>query len=223
MNPFLYTGRDYDSETGLQYYRARYYSPSIGRFLSEDPSRFTSGTINFYPYVTNDPIDFYDPSGLRDYNEQETQDWLQQAYSSATAGRVRGIANIHHNSQGGGPYDFGHDPNGIHQDDTWTRCGRKMNAWQFGNYIAGFQGAAYDEKYFWTTGAVKAAGLYYHLTGDTDAQNDPFDRTGFPDINNGEKDGWNFFKNGGKCPACSESPKSPKMLTPYEIYVLTHQ
>src|SRR5205085_1650095 len=37
LNPFQYTGRDYDIETGLRYYRARYYSPELGRFLSEDP------------------------------------------------------------------------------------------------------------------------------------------------------------------------------------------
>ena len=36
-NPFQYTGRDFDSETGLRYYRARYYDQNVGRFLSEDP------------------------------------------------------------------------------------------------------------------------------------------------------------------------------------------
>jgi RHS repeat-associated protein len=36
-NPYLFTGRNYDSETGLYYYRARYYKPAIGRFLQPDP------------------------------------------------------------------------------------------------------------------------------------------------------------------------------------------
>jgi uncharacterized protein RhaS with RHS repeats len=37
VNPFQYTGRDNDSETGLYYYRARYFDPRVGRFISEDP------------------------------------------------------------------------------------------------------------------------------------------------------------------------------------------
>lgn len=63
-NPFEYTGRELDSETGLLYLRARYYDPSNGRFLSEDAIRFSSGTVNFYPYVGNDPTDMGDPLGL---------------------------------------------------------------------------------------------------------------------------------------------------------------
>jgi RHS repeat-associated protein len=61
-NPFQYTGRELDSETGVYYYRARYYDPSAGRFLTEDPLRFSSG-INFYPYVSNSPVDLNDPTG----------------------------------------------------------------------------------------------------------------------------------------------------------------
>ncbi len=62
-NPFQYTARDYDSETGLRYYRARYYDPQIGRFLSEDPIGFMGGSANFFPYVLNNPIRVKDPSG----------------------------------------------------------------------------------------------------------------------------------------------------------------
>jgi RHS repeat-associated protein len=63
-NPFQYTGRDFDPETGLRYYRARFYDPLIGRFLNEDPVGFGGG-MNFYAYAGNDPIDWIDPSGLR--------------------------------------------------------------------------------------------------------------------------------------------------------------
>jgi RHS repeat-associated protein len=45
-----YTGREFDTETGLYYYRARYYDTITGRFLSEDPVRFES-ELNFYDYV----------------------------------------------------------------------------------------------------------------------------------------------------------------------------
>jgi RHS repeat-associated protein len=63
-NTFQYTGRDFDAETGLRYYRARYYDPQVGRFLSEDPIRFGGG-INFYDYVENQPTNLTDAGGLR--------------------------------------------------------------------------------------------------------------------------------------------------------------
>ena len=62
-NPYRYTGRRLDEETGLYYYRARYYSPAIGRFLSVDPIGYGDG-LNLYAYVGNDPVNFIDPSGL---------------------------------------------------------------------------------------------------------------------------------------------------------------
>jgi RHS repeat-associated protein len=62
-NPFQYTARESDTETGLFYYRARYYDPSGGRFISEDPLGFKA-SANFYAYVSNSPIDWIDPTGL---------------------------------------------------------------------------------------------------------------------------------------------------------------
>ena len=62
-NPFRYTGREFDSETGIYQYRARYYDTSIGRFISEDPIGFRGGA-NFYRYVFNSPTGLVDPWGL---------------------------------------------------------------------------------------------------------------------------------------------------------------
>jgi RHS repeat-associated protein len=61
-NTFAYTGRELDV-AGLYFYRARYYDPSIGRFISEDPIGFYGGP-NFYAYAGNSPVNYYDPSGL---------------------------------------------------------------------------------------------------------------------------------------------------------------
>jgi RHS repeat-associated protein len=61
---FSYTGREFDSETGLYYYRARYYDPGVGRFISEDPIGFNSGDSNTYRYVGNNPLFYVDPSGF---------------------------------------------------------------------------------------------------------------------------------------------------------------
>ncbi len=61
--PYMYTGREFDSESGLYYYRARYYDPSTGRFLQKDPVGLTGG-INSYGYVINNPVNLIDPFGL---------------------------------------------------------------------------------------------------------------------------------------------------------------
>lgn len=60
-NSFQYTGRENDG-TGLYYYRARYYNPSLGRFISEDPIGLEGGP-NLYVYVGNDPINLVDSTG----------------------------------------------------------------------------------------------------------------------------------------------------------------
>jgi RHS repeat-associated protein len=62
VNPLQYTGREFDSETGIYYYRARYFDPGAGRFLSEDRLRFGEGP-NFYDYVQNNPLRWADPTG----------------------------------------------------------------------------------------------------------------------------------------------------------------
>ena len=69
MNPFRYTARESDAETGLYYYRARYYDPATGRFSNEDPIQFDGG-INLYAYVGNDPEDWGDPDGTQ--NDRRT-------------------------------------------------------------------------------------------------------------------------------------------------------
>jgi RHS repeat-associated protein len=61
-NPYQYTGRENDG-TGLYYYRARYYSPTLKRFISEDPMGLAAG-LNEYAYADASPTDNIDPTGL---------------------------------------------------------------------------------------------------------------------------------------------------------------
>ncbi|WP_051979009.1 RHS repeat-associated core domain-containing protein [Edaphobacter aggregans] len=69
-NSFAFTGRE-DDTAGLYFYRARYYSPTFGRFISEDPLGFGGADVNLYAYVGSDPIDFVDPLGLRPLSDCE--------------------------------------------------------------------------------------------------------------------------------------------------------
>lgn len=62
-NSFRYAAREFDTETGLYFYRARYYDTSAGRFLSEDALDPVNRS-NPYPYVSNNPVNYTDPSGF---------------------------------------------------------------------------------------------------------------------------------------------------------------
>ena len=62
-NPFQFTGRENDGTTaGLMFYRARYYNPAWGRFVSEDPIGIAGG-VNLYAYVGEQPTGWRDPTG----------------------------------------------------------------------------------------------------------------------------------------------------------------
>ena len=69
-NSYQYIGRENDG-TGLYYYRARYYSSKLQRFLSEDPIGLGSGNVNFYAFVSNNPSNLIDPLGLCDCDERD--------------------------------------------------------------------------------------------------------------------------------------------------------
>jgi RHS repeat-associated protein len=64
---FKFTAREWNSEIGLQFNRARYYDPKAGRWITEDPLRFDAGDPNLYRYVANLPIVATDPRGLDEF------------------------------------------------------------------------------------------------------------------------------------------------------------
>jgi RHS repeat-associated protein len=71
---YRYTGREFDAETGLYYYRARYFDTNSGRFIGQDPIGFASGDgSNLYSYVKNRPVDRVDPLGLFGVVEDQTR------------------------------------------------------------------------------------------------------------------------------------------------------
>jgi RHS repeat-associated protein len=63
-NTYFFQGRHLDSESGLYYFRNRYYSPDLGRFISRDPIGYDAGDINLYRFVGNGPFNNIDPWGL---------------------------------------------------------------------------------------------------------------------------------------------------------------
>jgi RHS repeat-associated protein len=73
---FKFAGMEFDQETSNYHDGARYYSPSAGRFISQDPIGFAGGDANTYRYVGNGPTDAIDPSGLDD------SDWYIGGYAN---------------------------------------------------------------------------------------------------------------------------------------------
>jgi RHS repeat-associated protein len=70
---YKWTGREFDSLTGLQYNRARAYDAPLGRWTGQDPIGFGAGDDDIYRYVNNNPLQGIDPSGL-----DETQNKYRQ-------------------------------------------------------------------------------------------------------------------------------------------------
>ena len=87
---FGYTGREFDEETGLYYYRARYYDAAVGRFISQDPIGFNAGDGNLYRYVFNSPTNFTDPTGE---DLHDTLNKVDQAFAGFASGASLGATD----------------------------------------------------------------------------------------------------------------------------------
>jgi RHS repeat-associated protein len=74
---FGFTGQRYDSELGLLYFKHRYLSAKLGRFLQPDPIGYTGKDFNLYTYVQNSPLKYADPMGLdpEKTKKPERSDW----------------------------------------------------------------------------------------------------------------------------------------------------
>jgi RHS repeat-associated protein len=85
-NTYLFTGKERDTKSNLDFFLARYYASAMGRFTSADPFTVTPGRLvdpqqlNLYPYVRNSPLNLVDPTGMiidtRKLSEADRKKWL---------------------------------------------------------------------------------------------------------------------------------------------------
>jgi len=104
-NSYTYTGRETDG-LGIDFYRARYYNPTTGRFLSEDPIGFRGG-INKYAYVGGSPTNFIDPSGMDKKNPFQCASDTASKVSLASLtglGDAGGVTGFAANALGGNAF-----------------------------------------------------------------------------------------------------------------------
>ena len=139
-NPYMFTGRRFDDETGLYYYRARMYHPELGRFIQPDPIGYLGG-LNLYAYVGNNSLSWVDPWGLDAKSPLDCTDILANGRDSWHW--------WHHWS--GARYDYGHRQSGT----FFMVPGRGIfNANEFGNYAGGY----FSYYHWWEPGYIGMRG-----------------------------------------------------------------
>lgn len=123
QSPHAFQGRELDAETGQYYFRYRYYVPSAGRFLQEDPIGLAGG-INFYQFVRSNPVNIKDPLGLYgtndcSYYDTRCADSGGNYYCKVAPDYCNGNKFPHFPKYPDPLPEFGNDFEG------WTRCARQ--------------------------------------------------------------------------------------------------
>jgi RHS repeat-associated protein len=130
---FGYTGREWDADAELFYYRARWYDAKLGQFVSQDPIGFAAGDSNVRRYVANSPSDSIDPSGLDRWIVWQTvHAFIVVEVWSADGSKVIGYKQLHFDIIGhsifAGLPTWGSPAGIVHSDST--QDGALLDYWE---------------------------------------------------------------------------------------------
>jgi RHS repeat-associated protein len=123
---YAFTGREWDPEAGLYFYRERWYDPKVGRFLSEDPLGLLEGP-NAYAYVGDNPISRKDPSGMT-WQDARTCGWNLFSCATANAPCYRMAEFVEDVLTKGQGSD--NDRNNALKHCTWACCIASNSSWK---------------------------------------------------------------------------------------------
>ncbi len=200
-NRYLWQGRGFSWQTGLYYFRARWYDPVTGRWLSNDPIGINGG-LNQYVFAGNDPVNNVDPFGTCDHDKSEVGKTLLIMRIIINSTRLIGYSNswnLFDTMQGarmniasflmvGGPWtplNKRFVPAGFYNiKDTWEVPGHGvMDTSSYGNYLAGYV-AGYGSGVTGYIG-VRLGGIFYASlvqgSFSTDSVSAPWIIAGFKD------------------------------------------
>ncbi|MBI1373735.1 MAG: hypothetical protein GC159_13495 [Phycisphaera sp.] len=90
---FIFTGRRYDPESEIYFYRRRYYVPDQGRFISKDPIGYMA-TMNLFEYANSEPTRHIDPTGTQSIEKPDVKANPREPFLTATRTRCRQIAEV---------------------------------------------------------------------------------------------------------------------------------
>jgi RHS repeat-associated protein len=116
-NPYQFTGRENDG-TGLYFYRARYYSPTFQRFVTQDPIDFAGRDANLYAYVWGNPLSNIDPFGLSTLTYDNSTHTLTLTTNDGNTQSFPAYNNAQRTSRGPWPEGtYNYDQHIAHPDD----------------------------------------------------------------------------------------------------------
>ena len=138
LSDFQYAGYYTHQPSGLNLTLFRAYDPNAARWLSRDPYKDAEMHVgpNLYDYVHNNPVNWLDPLGLKDYTAAETQQIISDSttWIRSASDRMQAYHQLHDNN---GMDDF-YGKNNLTNPDTFCVNGKSLNDDQFGNYLAGY-------------------------------------------------------------------------------------
>ncbi len=195
-NPYMFTGREYESSHNHYYYRARYFDPTIGKFLTEDPIGLRDG-VNLTTYVNNNPIIYNDPLGNWAFLAPLGQAAIRCVYSPLCQRTVTVLATSTIEKFSGSKIPA----SVVSFPEKFGQLADPLGEWFYDTVVGKIPGAI-----GWTIDKISDISGNSGDGGDTDKDGKSDDRTD-DDDGDGLPDPWDPDPQDPTNPSCTENPE----------------